>query len=69
MEVRYYITKTGKDVVDEWIAGLADDRAEARIFARIENCRAGTSETTNLWVEGCLSCVSTSAQAIESIAR
>ena len=36
MEVRYYITKTGKDVVDEWIAGLADDRAEARIFARIE---------------------------------
>jgi hypothetical protein len=32
MDVRYYITKTGTDVVDEGVAGLADDRAEARIF-------------------------------------
>jgi putative addiction module killer protein len=36
MDVRYYITRTGKDVVDDWIAGLADDRTEARILARIE---------------------------------
>jgi putative addiction module killer protein len=41
MDVRYYITKTGTDVVDEWIAGLADDRAEARIFARIERLSRG----------------------------
>jgi len=41
MDVRYYITKTGKDMVDEWIAGLADDRAEARIFARIERLSRG----------------------------
>ncbi len=41
MDVRYYITRTGKDVVDEWIASLADDRAEARIFARIERLSSG----------------------------
>ena len=41
MEVRYYITKTGKDVVDQWIAGLADNRAEGRIFARIERLSSG----------------------------
>ncbi len=41
MDVRYYITKTGTDVVDEWIAGLADDRTEARIFARIERLSSG----------------------------
>jgi putative addiction module killer protein len=41
MDVRYYITKTGTDVVDEWVAGLADDRAEARIFARIERLSRG----------------------------
>ena len=41
MDVRYYITKAGKDVVDEWIAGLADDSAEARIMARIERLSSG----------------------------
>lgn len=41
MEVRYYITKAGRDVVDEWIAELTDDRAEARILARIERLSSG----------------------------
>src|SRR5579863_5696825 len=41
MDVRYYITKAGRDVVDEWIAGLADDRAEARVLARIERLSSG----------------------------
>jgi putative addiction module killer protein len=41
MDVRYYVTKSGVDIVDEWIAGLADDRAEARIFARIERLSRG----------------------------
>jgi putative addiction module killer protein len=41
LDVRYYITKTGKDVVDDWISGLADDRTEARIFARIERLSSG----------------------------
>ncbi len=41
MDVLYYITKTGKDVVDEWIAGLADNHTEARILARIERLSSG----------------------------
>lgn len=41
MELVYYITKTGRDVVDDWIAGLADERTEARIFARIERLSRG----------------------------
>jgi putative addiction module killer protein len=41
MDVRYYITKTGKNVVDEWIAGLEDNLTEARIFARIERLSSG----------------------------
>ena len=32
MDVRYYITKSGKDVVDEWITGLSDDRTEGEDF-------------------------------------
>lgn len=41
MDVRYYITKTGKNLVDQWIASLADDRTEARILARIERLSSG----------------------------
>jgi putative addiction module killer protein len=41
MEILYYITKTGRDVVDDWIADLADDRTEARILARIERLSSG----------------------------
>lgn len=69
MDIRYYITKTGKDVVDGWISGLADDRTEARIFARIEDYREETLEITNPWVEGCLSCASTPGRVIEFIMR
>jgi putative addiction module killer protein len=41
IDVRYYVTKAGRDVVDEWITGLADDRTEARILARIERLSSG----------------------------
>jgi putative addiction module killer protein len=40
-DVRYYLTQTGRDVVDEWIAELADNRVEARILARIERLSGG----------------------------
>jgi putative addiction module killer protein len=41
MEILYYITKAGRDVVDDWIVGLADERTEARILARIERLSSG----------------------------
>ncbi|MGA7218212.1 MAG: type II toxin-antitoxin system RelE/ParE family toxin [Candidatus Sulfotelmatobacter sp.] len=52
MDIRYYITKTGKDAVDGWISGLADGRTEARIFARIERLLGGNFGDTNPWVGG-----------------
>jgi putative component of toxin-antitoxin plasmid stabilization module len=36
MDVHYYVTKAGRNEVDEWIAELANNRTEARILARIE---------------------------------
>jgi putative addiction module killer protein len=41
IDVLYYVTKAGRNVVDEWITGLGDDRTEARILARIERLSSG----------------------------
>jgi len=41
IEVRYYVTRAGKNIVDDWIASLSDFRTEARIFARIDRLRQG----------------------------
>ena len=41
IEVRYYVTKAGKNVVDDWIASLNDARTEARIMARIDRLTQG----------------------------
>lgn len=34
-EIRYYLTKEGKNVFESWVESLDDDVAEARIEARI----------------------------------
>lgn len=41
MEVRRYVTDSGKDVVGEWLAGLNDTQARARIAARIARLAVG----------------------------
>ena len=41
IEVRYYVTRAGKNIVDDWIASLNDSRTEARIMARIDRLRQG----------------------------
>jgi putative addiction module killer protein len=41
IEVRRYLTRSGKDVVGEWLAGLNDLAAKARIVARIDRISAG----------------------------
>ena len=41
MEIRRYVTRTGKDVVGEWLAGLKDLRARARIAVRIDRMALG----------------------------
>ncbi|TWT44962.1 hypothetical protein RAS1_13820 [Phycisphaerae bacterium RAS1] len=41
MEVRRYLTASGNDVVGEWLAGLKDAQARARITTRIARLEAG----------------------------
>ena len=41
IEVRHYVTPSGKDIFDEWLTRLADPRAQAKIAARINRLAAG----------------------------
>jgi putative addiction module killer protein len=42
IEVRRYLTKTGRDVFGEWLAELKDNRTRAKIVARIDRLSAGS---------------------------
>ena len=63
IEIRRYVTRTGKDVVGDWLGDLNDAQARARIVARIDrlslgnfgNCktlREGVSELRIDWGPG-----------------
>src|SRR5260370_7381971 len=41
MEVRHYVSRTGKDVFDDWLSRLADARAKAKIASRINRLAVG----------------------------
>lgn len=41
IEIRHYVSRTGKDVFDEWLSQLADARAQAKIASRINRLAAG----------------------------
>lgn len=41
IDVRHYVSGSGKDVFDEWLSKLADLRAQARIAVRINRLAAG----------------------------
>jgi len=41
MEIRHYLTGTGRDVVGEWLTDLDDVRAQAKVAARIARLEAG----------------------------
>jgi putative addiction module killer protein len=41
MELRRYLTGSGRDVFGEWLAGLKDARAQAKIVARIDRLSLG----------------------------
>jgi putative addiction module killer protein len=41
IEIRHYITRAGKDVFDDWLSQLADNRAQAKIASRINRLAAG----------------------------
>jgi putative addiction module killer protein len=41
VEVRRYVTETGKDVFGDWLAELKDARARAKVAARVARLAAG----------------------------
>jgi len=41
MEVRRYLTESGRDIFGEWLAGVRDVRTKAKIVARIDRLSAG----------------------------
>jgi putative addiction module killer protein len=41
VEIRHYLTASGKNVFEEWLDSLRDAKAEARIAARIARLTAG----------------------------
>jgi putative addiction module killer protein len=41
VEIRHYVSRTGKDVFDDWLTHLADARAQAKIAVRIDRLAAG----------------------------
>jgi putative addiction module killer protein len=41
IDVRHYLSRTGKDVFDAWLTKLADARAQAKIATRISRLALG----------------------------
>jgi putative addiction module killer protein len=41
MELRRYLTRSGRDVFGEWLSGLKDDRTRAKIVVRIDRLSLG----------------------------
>lgn len=41
VEIRRYVTRTGKDVIGDWLGNLRDVQARARIAARIDRLTVG----------------------------
>jgi len=41
MEIRRYVTETGRDPFGEWLTGLRDGQARARVAARVARLEAG----------------------------
>jgi putative addiction module killer protein len=41
IEIRHYVTLSGRDVFDTWLSGLGDARAQAKIAARINRIAVG----------------------------
>lgn len=41
MDLRRYLSRTGRDVFGTWLAGLKDERTKAKIVARIDRLTVG----------------------------
>ncbi len=41
VEIRHFVSRAGKDLFDDWLSGLADARAQAKIAVRVNRLAAG----------------------------
>src|ERR1700753_3384905 len=41
VEIRRYVTRSGKDVIGEWLANLDDAKARAKIAVRVDRLAGG----------------------------
>jgi putative addiction module killer protein len=41
IEVRHYVSRAGRDVFDDWLSRLHDERTQAKIASRINRLAAG----------------------------
>ena len=41
IEIRHYVTRSGKNVFDHWLTRLADPRAQAKILVQVNRLAAG----------------------------
>jgi|ERR1051326_3435038 putative addiction module killer protein len=41
IEIRRYVTRSGRDVFGEWLSGLKDERTKVKIIVRIDRLAAG----------------------------
>jgi putative addiction module killer protein len=41
VEIRHYVSRTGKDIFDDWLSRLRDTRTQAKVVTRINRLAAG----------------------------
>jgi putative addiction module killer protein len=41
IEIRHYVSRSGRDIFDDWLTELADPRAQAKVASRINRLAAG----------------------------
>jgi putative addiction module killer protein len=41
IEIRHYVSRSGRDIFDHWLTQLADARAQAKVAVRINRIAAG----------------------------
>ena len=52
IEIRHYVSRSGKDLFDDWLSQLADLRAQAKIASRINRLAAGNFGDCKALVRG-----------------
>ncbi len=69
LEIRRYLTGSGKDVFGAWMSGLRDDRTKAEIVARIDRLSLGNFGDCKALGHGLFELRIDGGQATESITR